>query len=158
MAKLGVKISEFPVTLEAAGEAQQLGLLVVMGAPNALRGSSHVGNLSALQALKAGSLGALTTDYSPAAALRAAFALAEKQALELPQAIALVSRNPAQAVGLQDRGALCPGLRADLVILREKPFRVMGVFVVGKPVFLRDGLGWQGRLDRQKVVPRVEAP
>jgi len=159
MAKLGVKISEFPVTLEAAGEAQQLGLLVVMGAPNALRGSSHVGNLSALQALKAGSLGALATDYSPAAALRAAFALAEKQALELPQAIALVSRNPAQAVGLQDRGALCPGLRADLVILREKPFRVMGVFVAGRPVFLRNGLGWRGRLDPQGVGSRkVEVP
>ncbi len=146
MAKLGVKISEFPVTLEAAGEAQQLGLLVVMGAPNALRGSSHVGNLSAVQALQAGSLGALATDYSPASALRAAFALAERQLLALPKAVALVTHNPAQAVGLQDRGALRPGLRGDLVVLREKPFRVMGVFVAGRPVLLRDGLGWQGSL------------
>ncbi len=146
MAKLGVKISEFPVTLAAAGEAQKLGLLVVMGAPNALRGSSHVGNLSAVQALQAGSLGALATDYSPASALRAAFALAERQLLDLPKAVALVTHNPAQAVGLQDRGALCPGLRGDLVVLREKPFRVMGVFVAGRPVLLRDGLGWQGSL------------
>ncbi len=146
MAKLGVKISEFPVALAAAQAAQKLGLLVVMGAPNALRGSSHVGNLSAVQALQAGSLGALATDYSPASALRAAFALAERQLLALPKAVALVTHNPAQAVGLQDRGALRPGLRGDLVVLREKPFRVMGVFVAGRPVLLRDGLGWQGSL------------
>ncbi len=146
MAKLGVKISEFPVALAAAQAAQKLGLLVVMGAPNALRGSSHVGNLSAVQALQAGSLGALATDYSPASALRAAFALAERQLLDLPKAVALVTHNPAQAVGLQDRGALRPGLRGDLVVLREKPFRVMGVFVAGRPVLLRDGLGWQGSL------------
>ncbi len=146
MAKLGVKISEFPVALAAAQAAQKLGLLVVMGAPNALRGSSHVGNLSAVQALQAGSLGALATDYSPASALRAAFALAERQLLDLPKAVALVTHNPAQAVGLQDRGALRPGLRGDLVVLREKPFRVMGVFVAGRPVLLREGLGWQGSL------------
>ncbi len=146
LAKLGVKISEFPVALAAAQAAQKLGLLVVMGAPNALRGSSHVGNLSAVQALQAGSLGALATDYSPASALRAAFALAERQLLDLPKAVALVTHNPAQAVGLQDRGALRPGLRGDLVVLREKPFRVMGVFVAGRPVLLRDGLGWQGSL------------
>lgn len=144
MAKMGLKISEFPVTLAAALEARKLGLLVVMGAPNALRGSSHVGNLSASEALQVGALGALATDYSPASALRAAFALAEKQLLDLPQAIALVTHNPAQAVGLQDRGALRPGLRADLVVLREKPFQVMGVFVAGRPVFLRDSLCWRG--------------
>lgn len=65
MAKMGLKISEFPVTLAAALEARKLGLLVVMGAPNALRGSSHVGNLSASEALQVGALGALATDYSP---------------------------------------------------------------------------------------------
>ena len=109
---------------------------MVMGAPNALRGGSHHGNLSALDALREGLLDALATDYLPEAALRAPFRLAAQGLLDLPLALALVTRRPALAVGLADRGALAPGLRADLVVLKESPFSVLGAFVAGKPVFV----------------------
>ncbi|GLV48927.1 amidohydrolase [Thermus sp. LT1-2-5] len=137
MARLGVEISEFPLTLAAARAAWSSGLWLVMGAPNALRGGSHNGNLSALEALQHGFLHALATDYHPGSALRAAFALAERGLLPLEKGVALVSLFPARAVGLKDRGALLPGLRGDLVVLEEKPFAVVGVFVGGKPVLLR---------------------
>ncbi|MDW8358599.1 alpha-D-ribose 1-methylphosphonate 5-triphosphate diphosphatase [Thermus sp.] len=137
MAGLGVRISEFPLTLAAAQAARGHGMWVVMGAPNALRGGSHNGNLSALEALGHGLLHALATDYHPASALRAAFALAGQGLLPLEKAVALVSLHPAQAVGLADRGALLPGFRADLVVLREAPFAVLGVFVRGRPALLR---------------------
>ncbi|BDG20176.1 amidohydrolase (plasmid) [Thermus thermophilus] len=137
MARLGVGISEFPVTLEAARAAKGRGMAVVMGAPNALRGGSHNGNLSAHEALREGFLDALATDYLPDAALRAAFRLAAEGLLDLPRAVALVTRGPALAVGLADRGALVPGLRADLVLLKEAPLLVLGTFVEGRPVLLR---------------------
>ena len=35
--------------------------------------------------------------------------------LTLPEAVATVTRNPARASGMQDRGELAAGLRADLV-------------------------------------------
>lgn len=69
---VGASLSEFPVTLEAATSAHMHGMQVIMGAPNALRGSSHSGNLSALEALEHGVLNALASDYYPAAMLRAA--------------------------------------------------------------------------------------
>lgn len=73
---LGVSIAEFPVTLEAAQEAHARGLSVFMGAPNALRGKSHGGNLSALDALEAGVLDGLAADYSPMTMLQAAWHIA----------------------------------------------------------------------------------
>jgi len=147
MARLGVRISEFPLTLEAARAAQERGLWVVMGAPNALRGGSHNGHLSAVEALRAGVASALATDYLPAAALRAAFALADWGVLPLERAIALVTLAPAQAAGLHDRGALLPGYRGDLVALKEAPLSVQGVWVRGRAVLLRGELaekegGW----------------
>ena len=50
--ELGVAISEFPITIDVARQAQQLGLATVVGAPNILLGGSHTGNLSAAEAVK----------------------------------------------------------------------------------------------------------
>ncbi len=33
----------------------------------------------------------------------------------MPRAIATVTQNPARAAGLEDRGQIAPGLRADLI-------------------------------------------
>jgi alpha-D-ribose 1-methylphosphonate 5-triphosphate diphosphatase len=140
MAQMGVRISEFPTALEAALEAKAQGMLVAMGAPNALRGSSHVGNLSAREAGRRAALDLLVTDYLPSSMLRAAFSLAE-EGWPLPKAVALITTNPARAAGLRDRGALVPGLRADLVLLQERPLRVHAVFVKGKSVLIREGVG-----------------
>lgn len=112
----GVSIAEFPTTLEAARAARDQCLHVLMGAPNAVRGFSHSGNVSARALASSGLLDTLSSDYVPHSLLHAAFILAQEVAhIRLPQAIAMISRNPADAAGLHDRGMLTVGLRADLV-------------------------------------------
>ena len=133
---VGASLSEFPVTLEAAQAAHMHGMGIIMGAPNALRGSSHSGNLSALEALEHGVLDILASDYYPAAMLRAALSIAQKGLLPLPAAIQLVSHNPASAVGLADRGSLELGKKADLVLLESaRDHRVVATLRSGKIIY-----------------------
>jgi alpha-D-ribose 1-methylphosphonate 5-triphosphate diphosphatase len=115
----GMRIAEFPTTGAAAESAHAAGLAVLMGAPNVVRGKSHSGNISATALAREGHLDVLSSDYVPAALLHAAFVLADQvEAITLPAAVAAVSRNPAAAVGLSDRGEIAPGKRADLVRVR----------------------------------------
>jgi alpha-D-ribose 1-methylphosphonate 5-triphosphate diphosphatase len=117
--RLGVTISEFPTTLEAAHTAHDLDLAVCMGAPNVLRGKSSGGNLSAHEAIRAGVVDVLCSDYYPVAMLHAIFVLATQELLTLPQAVRLVTLNPAQAVGLGDEyGSLEVGKVADVILVR----------------------------------------
>ena len=117
MADMGAVISEFPVTMEAARTAVDRGLMIAMGAPNAMRGQSYPGNLSARAAHAAGLLHILAADYHPAAILPAIKALAEQDPDGLPGAVRLASVNPAKALGLTDRGEISVGKRADLVLV-----------------------------------------
>lgn len=113
---LNTKIAEFPTTVEAARASHEAGMAVLMGAPNVVRGGSHSGNVSARELAEAGHLDVLSSDYIPASLLQAAFQLADEiEAISLPRAIATVTSTPANAIGLQDRGRLAPGLRADLI-------------------------------------------
>ncbi|MGY2047140.1 alpha-D-ribose 1-methylphosphonate 5-triphosphate diphosphatase [Methylobacterium sp. JK268] len=115
----GVALAEFPTTAEAAEAARASGITVMMGAPNLIRGGSHSGNVAAEDLARAGHLDILSSDYVPASLIMAAFLLPERvPGITLPQAIATVTTNPARATGLDDRGALAPGLRADLVRVR----------------------------------------
>jgi alpha-D-ribose 1-methylphosphonate 5-triphosphate diphosphatase len=116
MQALGAGISEFPVTVEAATEARVRGLATAMGAPNALRGQSYSGNLSARAAHGLGLLDILASDYHPSAMLPAVLELAKADPAGLAGAARLATLNPAQALGLTDRGAIAPGMLADLVI------------------------------------------
>ena len=116
MAQLGVTISEFPVTEEAARAAHDHGLYNAMGAPNALRGESYSGNLSAREAHRQGLLDILAADYHPSAILPAVLELAKADPEGLPGAARLSAANAAQALGLDDRGTIEIGKRADLVI------------------------------------------
>jgi alpha-D-ribose 1-methylphosphonate 5-triphosphate diphosphatase len=111
----GVSISEFPTTLEAARKSHACGLKIVAGAPNLVRGSSHSGNVSAVQLARLGLLDTLSSDYVPAGLLSAAFVLHQKLGYALPAAIACVTANPAAMIGLGDRGRITAGCRADLV-------------------------------------------
>jgi alpha-D-ribose 1-methylphosphonate 5-triphosphate diphosphatase len=112
----GAAISQFPTTAEAASSARRQGMSVLMGAPNIVRGRSHVGNLSAAECAREGLLDILASDYVPASLLHATFLLTRDPiGLDLPRAIAIASENPARAVGLADRGAIIVGRRADLV-------------------------------------------
>ena len=112
----GVTIAEFPTTLEAAAASRALGMATVMGAPNVVRGGSHSGNASARELAEAGQLDILSSDYVPAALLMAAFRLADAPAVGgLAGAMRLVSKAPAEATGLKDRGEIAVGRRADLL-------------------------------------------
>ena len=118
---LGMSIAEFPTTLEAASASRAAGLHVLMGAPNIVRGGSHSGNVSAIEMLRLGLLDILSSDYVPFSMLQAAFHLVDIGAAGLPEAIRLVALNPAEAVGLTDRGSIAVGRRADLVRVRSHP-------------------------------------
>jgi alpha-D-ribose 1-methylphosphonate 5-triphosphate diphosphatase len=132
----GVSIAEFPITLEAAKGARTRNLRTIMGAPNLVRGGSHSGNISALDAARAGLLDGLSSDYVPASLIHAAFLLRDRAGITLPEAVAKVSINVAQMVGFKDRGAIAPGLRADLVRVRDDETPVVReVLVAGKRVF-----------------------
>lgn len=136
VAELGVTICEFPVTIEAAQAARSRGLHVVMGAPNVLRGASHSGNLSARAAIAAGLVDLLASDYYPVSLVHAAFTLAREGRLPLHTAIALVSSNPARALGLHDRGSIAVGKRADLVLVEPAPCpRVRATWRGGVPIY-----------------------
>lgn len=136
MAGLGTSISEFPVDLEAAKEARRRGIWVVMGAPNAYRGGSHSGNLSALEGIRAGVVDGLAADYHPASLVQSAFKLARDGLLPLHQSVKLVSQNIAAMCGLTDRGRLEAGLRADLVLVEEGPCpRVRLTLRGGQPIY-----------------------
>ena len=112
----GIRISEFPTTLAAARAAKQAEMTVIAGAPNVVRGGSHSGNASARELAEAGELDILSSDYVPAALLMAAFRLADAPAVGgLAGAIRLVSKAPAEATGLHDRGEIAVGRRADLL-------------------------------------------
>ncbi len=115
-AGLGIHFSEFPTTVEAAKESHKRGMQVLMGAPNLVRGGSHSGNVSALDLAREGCLDVLSSDYVPASLIHSAFLL-HHGALhwDLPAAMALVTKNPAQVAGLTDRGSIDVGKRADLV-------------------------------------------
>jgi alpha-D-ribose 1-methylphosphonate 5-triphosphate diphosphatase len=114
-----VAIAEFPTTLEAAQASHAAGIRVLMGAPNLVRGSSHSGNVGTAELARAGLLDVLSSDYMPASLLMAAFHLPRAvPAIDLPQAIRTVTRTPAEAVGLDDRGEIAIGKRADLVRVR----------------------------------------
>lgn len=136
MDQLGATISEFPVTLEAAQEAHRRGMLNAMGAPNALRGQSYSGNLSAREAHAAGVLDLLAADYHPSAMLPAVLVLSKVDAAGLAGAARLTSLNPARALGLEDRGEIRVGLRADLMIASDAGVgRVHATLSNGRAVF-----------------------
>lgn len=134
---LGIGVSEFPLTRAAAEAAAGAGEATVLGAPNVLRGGSHIGALGAEDAAAAGLCSALASDYFYPAPLLAASRLAGADLSNLPAAWALVSSGPARALGLADRGRLAPGLRGDALALSFAGgrARVEAAFSAGRLVF-----------------------
>ncbi|MEO0372338.1 MAG: alpha-D-ribose 1-methylphosphonate 5-triphosphate diphosphatase [Pseudomonadota bacterium] len=116
-ARNGVGFAEFPTTLEAAQACRAHGISAMMGAPNLIRGGSHSGNVAAEDLAKAGLLDIVSSDYVPSALLLSAFYLARVWD-DLARATATVTRNPARAARLHDRGALQTGLRGDVLRVR----------------------------------------
>ncbi|MCR9138340.1 MAG: alpha-D-ribose 1-methylphosphonate 5-triphosphate diphosphatase [Alphaproteobacteria bacterium] len=112
----GIHVAEFPTTFEAAKASKDAGMFVLMGAPNVVRGGSHSGNVAARDLAENGVLDILSSDYIPFSLIQSAFGLGELvDGITLPQTVAMVSKNPAMAAGLEDRGEIAIGKRADLV-------------------------------------------
>jgi alpha-D-ribose 1-methylphosphonate 5-triphosphate diphosphatase len=111
-----VAVAEFPTTMEAARGLHQAGIDILMGAPNVVRGGSHSGNIAAVDLAREGLLDILSSDYVPSSLLMGALQLPKQvPAIDLASAIRTVTRTPAEAVGLNDRGEIAIGKRADLI-------------------------------------------
>jgi alpha-D-ribose 1-methylphosphonate 5-triphosphate diphosphatase len=136
--ELGATLSEFPVNMEAASAARRQGMFISLGSPNVLRGASLTGNLSGREALAAGLGDILCSDYAPMTLLHAALKLFREQAMGLPQAVRLISLNPAKAAGIDQRtGSIEPGKAADLVMVDDsgKVPVITRTLVNGREVF-----------------------
>ena len=110
----GVAVAEFPTTVEAAQACRDAGIAIIMGAPNLVRGGSHSGNVAAQELAERDLLDIVSSDYVPAALLMSAVQLGEMWG-DLARGLATVTANPARHVGLDDRGVIATGKRADLV-------------------------------------------
>src|ERR1044071_7281412 len=111
-----VAVAEFPTTMDAARGLRAAGIDILMGAPNVVRGGSHSGNIAAIDLAREGMLDILSSDYVPSSLLMGALQLATKvPAFDLASAIRTVTKRPAEAVGLMDRGEIAIGKRADVI-------------------------------------------
>lgn len=136
---LGGTISEFPMVLPVAEAARKAGDALIFGAPNAVRGGSHIGSLGAGDMVEAGLCDILASDYYYPAMLAAVARLDSEKRAPRPKLWSLVSTGPARASGLSDRGAIAPGQRADLVLVDwpegETP-AVVQTLVAGRTAYL----------------------
>lgn len=115
----GMTIAEFPTTIAAARASRERGLAILMGAPNLVLGGSQSGNIAARDLAAGKLLDIVSSDYVPASLVQAAFALADADVgIDLPVAVRMVSRNPALLMGLDDRGEIAAGKRADFARVR----------------------------------------
>jgi alpha-D-ribose 1-methylphosphonate 5-triphosphate diphosphatase len=137
---LGCRLAEFPVTIETAQEAAVGGDDIVLGAPNVVRGGSHIGWINAKDMIARNLCTILASDYYYPAQLIAAFRLAADKVAPLEKAWALISENPAAAVGLADRGVIAAGRRADVILVDAAGSRpqVVAAIVAGRVVHLTD--------------------
>jgi len=139
---MGCLVAEFPETEETAQAARAGGDDVVMGAPNVVRGGSHNGSINAADMVAAGLCDVLASDYYYPAQLMAAFKLARDGRLDLGSAWDLISANAAHAAGLDDRGTIAEGRRADLVLIDDGDGhlpRVAATLVAGRTAYLANG-------------------
>lgn len=131
----GVQFAEFPTTIEAASACHAHGIKVMMGGPNLIRGGSHSGNVAAKDLAEAGRLDILSSDYVPSSLLSGALFLGDLWG-DVARGVATVTTAPAAATGLADRGALRPGLRADVIRVHRvgRAAALRGVWVAGRRV------------------------
>ena len=120
-----VSVAEFPTTLEAASALHKAGIGILMGAPNVVRNGSHSGNIAAIDLAREGMLDILSSDYVPSSLLMGALQLSMKvPSIDLAAAVLTVTKRPAEAVGLADRGEIAIGKRADIIrvhVARDQP-------------------------------------
>jgi alpha-D-ribose 1-methylphosphonate 5-triphosphate diphosphatase len=132
---LGASIAEFPVTADAALAAREGGDPIILGAPNVMRGGSHSKGINARDFLVPGAAVALASDYHYPAPLGAMSRLVA-DGWDLAEAWPLVSSGPACILGLQDRGEVALGKRADLAIVDPGLSQVQATIAGGQLTYL----------------------
>jgi len=116
--KIGVDISEFPISIGAAKAAKAQGFYTVVGSANIMRGCSHSGNMSATEAILENCVDIICSDYCPAAILHSIFLIHTKHGVPLPQMVNRATLNPAKAMRTdKDYGSIEQGKKADLLIV-----------------------------------------
>ncbi|BAB73920.1 phosphonate metabolism protein [Nostoc sp. PCC 7120 = FACHB-418] len=136
-----VAIAEFPATVDLAAQSREYGAAVLMGAPNLVRGGSHLGLMSVAEAVKHNVIDCLCSDYHYPSLFYAPFKLQELGLMSFEQAWSLVSSRPAEAAGISDRkGKIAPGLDADFLLISPNNSlpsaitAIASVYVAGKEV------------------------
>lgn len=131
----GASFAEFPTTIEAAKACHSHGIAVMMGAPNLIRGGSHSGNVAAKDLAEADLLDIMSSDYVPSSLMSAGLLLGDLWG-DLPRGIATVTKAPAEAAGLTDRGVIEAGRRADLIRVArfDQAGMLRGTWVSGRRV------------------------
>lgn len=132
---LGATTSEFPMTMAPVEEARAKGDLIIFGSPNAVRGGSHIGSLGAADMVEAGLCDLLASDYYYPAMLAAVDRLDREKRADRLKLWSLISSGPARAMGLEDRGEIAEGKRADLVLVdwpKAGTPAVQGTWVAGR--------------------------
>ena len=153
----GANVGEDPTALEPL-------LTVPAGVANAAAGQpTAIGQEKATGREKAPALGAVQLALAGAAGdrgedLRMAAILALRGGLPREQALAAISRVPAEILGVDAQvGSLAPGKDADLVVLTGDPLDVNAsverVYVSGQPVFAAPGTAGQTPLDTAASQP-----
>ncbi|WP_436903453.1 alpha-D-ribose 1-methylphosphonate 5-triphosphate diphosphatase [Halovenus halobia] len=136
LAESGVDITEYPITLETAQRASEVGMTTAMGAPNLVRGESQWGNLATIDGIEEGVVDTLVADYHPPSLLAAVFV---ETGESLPERVKRVSAAPADAAGFTERGRIQPDKRADLIVVDPEPTpTVTEAVVAGQPVYRAD--------------------
>lgn len=136
--KRQVSIAEFPASIPLAAQSREYGAAVLMGAPNLIRGGSHVGYMSAAAAAEAKVLDCLCSDYHYPSLFHAPFKMAEMGLMPFEESWKLVSTHPAKAAGIGDRkGAIAAGLDADFLVVKPScplPSAIASVYIQGQEV------------------------
>jgi len=116
---IGVNICEFPINMPTALHAAKLGMHVIGGASNVLRGGSLSGNLNMKNAVLQGAVDTLCSDYYPPSILHSVFKLYNEEAMPLHDAVNLATLNPAKAAGIAHHtGSIETGKDADLLLVK----------------------------------------
>jgi len=135
---LGASVTEFPMVTEAVEAARKHEDLIILGAPNAARGGSHIGSIGAADMVEAGLCDVLASDYFYPAMLAAIDRLDREKRADRVTLWSLMSSGPARAMKLSDRGSITIGSRADLVLMdwtKGQTPVVEGTWIAGRAAF-----------------------
>ncbi|MGK7953764.1 MAG: alpha-D-ribose 1-methylphosphonate 5-triphosphate diphosphatase [Crocosphaera sp.] len=137
-AKWGVSIAEFPANVDIAVKSREYGASVLMGAPNLIRGGSHVGWMSVEIAAKEGVVDCLCSDYHYPSLFSAPFKLAEMGIMTFEEAWKLVSTYPAEAAKIgESKGQIATGYDADFLLVQSDNSHlnsIKSIYIKGKEV------------------------